>query len=297
MTPSLTHRPAAELKPHPLNKHRPRLWPGTPGWLGFVADIEGRGIQEPIAITAAGLILNGVTRWKAADVLGVDKVPTIPCRVVPDTQVLTTLVEELGLSKTLTKGQKAYLLWPIVADTVQEMRDRQLQALKAGKGRTIADSVGDGQATSSIEAFCESLGFSKDLLTQARTLHDLWAGEKAALARYPHVKRGDLKELRDEWEAKILSHESPIGLGAALAGMAGQATTADKPKRVNTEVQLDLFSDGVQALTKVAKSWDKISAKARPEFVEAWRRAAAEWPPDLRRELAESLIADLEQPV
>src|SRR5207244_1033278 len=60
-------RPIASLQPHPQAGLVPRMAPDA--YAAFKADIAARGVQVPIEITSAGVILDGHERRRAAQEL------------------------------------------------------------------------------------------------------------------------------------------------------------------------------------------------------------------------------------
>ena len=68
------------------------------------------------------------------------------------------------------------------------------------------------------------------------------------------------------------------GILGALAGIAGQKATNGVAKAPNAETQLDLFSDGVEALNRVAKAYPKLRKEARGEMIATWTKMIAKLP-------------------
>lgn len=283
-SPTIVYRDPKSLTPHPINRSIPRFIQGMPEWLALYDDIAERGIRKPLEIHGRHVV-NGETRRGIAVAMGITEVP---CIEIPEDQVLAAINEQLVGQKHLTKGQRAYLLVPIAGKILAEAATRRVANLKRGQSPMPTQS-----ASGNIGDFCENHGFSRDLFSQAETLHKIWAGDPETL-RLRQLVGADVAALREEWEPKILALDAPVGLGAALAGMAGERATKDRPKAPNAEVQLDLFAQGVGTLDRVAKAWPKLRKGSRPEIVQAWTRVASAWPADLRRELAEALLRGIE---
>lgn len=274
------------LRVHPLNRSMPRIKPGMPEWAELVRDICERGVQDCVSITADGQVVDGWTRTKASIAAGQ---VLIPVQVIDENEVVTKLAEKLVLQKHLTKGQRAFLVYPILKGLLAETKARSIANLKKGFSPS-SDSIGTRGTTA--EEIAAQYGFSQDTLAQAKELHGIFEGDSKTLAAR-NLEGLDPAELRKEWEPKILDLDHPIGLGAALAGMAGARATKDTEKKPNSQTQLDLFNEGVGTLSSVAKNWEKLRTDARPVIVRVWRTAASAWPPEFRRELAEALLADL----
>ena len=274
------------LRVHPLNRTMPRIKPGMPEWTELVRDILQRGVQDCVSITHDGQVVDGWTRTKAAIAAGQ---VLIPVQVIDDNEVVTKLAEKLVLQKHLTKGQRAFLVYPLLKGVLAEAKTRSLANLQKGHS-PISDSIGNRGTTA--PEIAAQYGFSEDTLAQARELHAIFDGDAKTLAAR-NLQDLDGSDLRKEWEEKILDLDHPVGLGAALAGMAGARATRDTEKRPNSQTQMELFSEGVGTLSAVAKNWAKLRTEARPQIVRVWRAAASAWPPEFRRELADALISDI----
>lgn len=62
-----------DLKPHPLND---RLYGGEEIPQGFIDSVRSKGILVPLAVKQDGTIISGHRRWRTAQVLNMDTVPT-----------------------------------------------------------------------------------------------------------------------------------------------------------------------------------------------------------------------------
>jgi ParB-like chromosome segregation protein Spo0J len=67
------HRSPGPLQLHPAGGFVPDL--GRDQYASFLADVAERGVQVPLEITAAGLVLDGRQRLQAALELGLAQVP------------------------------------------------------------------------------------------------------------------------------------------------------------------------------------------------------------------------------
>lgn len=262
---TITLRAPKELRPHALNKRMPRWDRESDEWLAFVQDIQDRGIQVPLRITEKGEVVDGETRRQAAAALNLE---SVPCVVVPSDDVAATLLQEIQLRRNLTKGQRAYLLVPLIEATVAG-HERRLSNLR--RGANAAESASPARSAGD---YALSLGFSRDLLDQARRLHAAFEGDA---------------ELREQFEPQILDFDSPIGLGACLAGIAGQKATKDTERK--TGAQLDLFTDAWGTLGKRFSYWTKLDDDDRRKAVPVLRQTIKDMPADLRAELKKALAA------
>jgi hypothetical protein len=277
------------LHPHPLIKHMPRADKGSVAWRSFIDDIRANGIKNPIIGTHSGVVADGWTRAIAARDLQLAEVPYVE---IPDDEVVQTIFREMCQKRGLTKGQKAYLAWERFKPLHAEMEAKRLAALKAGRNvtllKTSADSIGTGR---SEDAFGAEIGVSGDLVRQARELHEVFAGTRRELSSIKLTETAE--EIRNFWEPRILDLDKPIGLGAAIAGIAGKTSTEGHEKGTSPITQLDLFSDGLKALETVfePKRWAKTEHVFQDRMVTDFTLAAAAWPMDLRRRVAAALLA------
>jgi N6-adenosine-specific RNA methylase IME4 len=96
--------PTASLRLHPATDRVPE--PSGEDWRLLLASVRSRGIRVPVEVTAAGLVLDGRLRLRAAEQLGL---PTVPVRLV-EAEDATAYVLRAALERRhLTQGQKAAL--------------------------------------------------------------------------------------------------------------------------------------------------------------------------------------------
>jgi hypothetical protein len=183
---------------------------------------------------------------------------SLPC-VVTERPVNEIIIRTLVERRHSSKGTRAYLVWPLIAPMVK------------GRGQPKKEFPTESGILST-EQLAERYGFSFDLFDQARRLHGIFASRK---------------DLKADLEPGILSGE--IGLGAALAGIAGKTATEgasreDAPHRV-------LLERGFKALsTRFAPA--KWEAMPEPD---KWVAAIAAvdcvlaWPAEVRDRLRKAL--------
>lgn len=90
------------LHPHPLAAIVPEMRPGV--YATFLQDVRAHGIDAPLCVTTAGVILDGRHRHRAALEIGLQRVPV---RVVSPTDELAFLVRAAVNRRQLTKSQAA----------------------------------------------------------------------------------------------------------------------------------------------------------------------------------------------
>jgi len=124
--------PPQNLEPHPINRRLPRFARESSEWKAFLDDIDARGIKTPLKITENRKVVDGETRRQAAVVLGPNRFSVVPCVVVEDDDVLATIASEIALRRNLGKGARAYLVYPMVKDLLEEAKRRHLENLRTG---------------------------------------------------------------------------------------------------------------------------------------------------------------------
>lgn len=241
----IVQRAPRSLKVHPLIRHLPQWSDQDPRMESLVEDIRSHGILEPLKITSDEKLADGRHRWRAAIAAGLE---LVPCVVVPDDDLAQVVLSLVIQRRHYTKGQRAYACYPLLVSAHEEItKDRERRLKAGGKAST---------APRSIEGLASTIGVGVDLLRQAARLHEIF---------------GENEELRDQFEAAILDDEKPIGLGAALAGIASHKATAGQERpEVRDADQLWFAGFKTFALRSV-----KIDAKNVKPFV---RQLLADFP-------------------
>ncbi|MDP9307559.1 MAG: ParB N-terminal domain-containing protein [Actinomycetota bacterium] len=73
----------------------------------FLADIAANGVETPLEVTAAGVVLDGHHRLRAARELGLERVPV---RIVSPANELAYMLRMAIMHRQLEKGQRAALV-------------------------------------------------------------------------------------------------------------------------------------------------------------------------------------------
>jgi hypothetical protein len=257
----------SDLRPHPLKKQLPRAASWLKGGEDFnrlTDDIRDRGIITPLLINSTGEILDGELRWLAAKQLKLNDVPTLSL-VCP--QAASVILGGLLQRQHLTKSALAYLAYPLMATAHTEARNRHHARLRTGNAATIVHGVNDGR---SVDEIAERMGVGRVMFSYAARLHEAFTKTAA---------------LRTQFEPLILSGE--MALGACLAGIAGQTSTAGKAKQ--TAAQLDLFTDGFDVISKRFSYWQKFDEVTREKARATIHRTVADMPEDLREEFEKAI--------
>jgi hypothetical protein len=209
------------LIPHPEVAQFPRWDHDSDGFRGFCNDIREHGIRHPIQITPDGIVLDGETRRQAAIEVGLVFVPVV---LVPENESFTVIVRELVQRRNLTQSAKAFWGYHLFAEAHMEARARRRDGLKKGQN----SPSGTECQTGNIGEFANFLGISERLFRHAAKVHEIF-------------------EKDPEYRAQMLPeiNEHGIGLGAVVAGYAGQEATKGKARLEYDDA--DLFSRSLRS--------------------------------------------------
>ena len=196
----------------------------------FNDDIRAHGIRQPLLVDSEMQILDGRRRWELALELGLEVEVTV-CEDSPMMAILGSLTQR----RHMTKGQLAYTAYPLLRPALEEAKQRKLDALKQGDKVPVVDSIDYGRGT--VEDLARSLGFGRDLIFQAKQLHE---------------SCGSDDELRAQVEISLF-HDG-VGLGALLAGIAGRSATKGKERAPE-----QLFFGALKAYKAAATFTDRWS--------------------------------------
>lgn len=140
---NIVELPVRSLKPHPKANIIPPLTPDE--FAGLTRDIEQRGIQTPLLVTAQRVVLAGHHRLQIAGQLGLKTVPAIILSKLSKAEELTHLVLDNIHRRHLSASQRAAIAtMPGVADAIikvyrDEAKARQIAAgvhgSRGGRGR------------------------------------------------------------------------------------------------------------------------------------------------------------------
>ena len=260
------------LKPLPQIKSMPRFAAGTDEFNGAVDDVRENGIKHPLQITEDNLVVDGESRrlWAVNADLA-----EVPCEVVSVEDAIGIVLRELNRRRNLSKGARAYIAAELFQDAVNEGLRRKGQNLRKGQSSPISNSVGNG--LQNAQELAASMGISDELYLQALKLHKLFAKDA---------------ELRAEWEPKILDPEHPVGLGAAIAGIAGADAAQPNRARSVLKGQLELFGDCFEDLRRGAGGWKNFDEGQKEIVLQSCTKTVKAMPADLRAALLDALKAD-----
>lgn len=262
---------------HPLARQLPE-WPkDDPRFIALVDDIRSRGIDQKILVDRENRIVDGRNLWRAAKQLEIEEVEV---GVVADEDIAGTLLAGIIHRRNLTKGQRAYLVYPFLEPAHQEAQRRKLAMLRKGN---VSPSCTECTTGKTIQDFAEQIGVGRRLFMQAAEIHRLMASNK----KFEWNDERKPLTLREYYEPRILDDDDPAGLGAVIAGIGAKLSpnTANQVK----SGQLELFTHAFDTLKTRFTYWEKFTPKqkeqARPEI----RAAVAAMPEDLRGEFEQAI--------
>lgn len=259
----------SELSIHPLAKLAPEWTKDDQRFIALVENIRERGIDQRILIDREGRIVDGRNLWRAAKQL---QLPEVECAVVADEDIAGTILAGLLQRRHLTKGQRAYMAYPLLESAHKEAGARRLQNLRKGQQIPEIYSVDIGK---SVDAFAERLGISRPLFYQAAEVHKLLANNK----KFDWNDERKPLTLREYYEPRILDDEDAVGLGAVIAGIGSKLS--GKTQDQNKVGQLELFTDAFDTLKTRFGYWGKFSSAQKAALDPVIEMTVAEMPFDL----------------
>jgi N6-adenosine-specific RNA methylase IME4 len=199
-----------QLQPHESLTRVPQMPPEE--YAAFRADIESRGIQVPLEITADGTLLDGRHRLRAASELGIEQ---LPVRIVaPDDPAEHVLLAALQ-RRHLTASQRAALALEL--DDYRQAKAKAQQNRLANLNRATNDAPLLPRGERSRELAARAAGVSARTVQDAATVqeHDptLFEQIKAGVLPAAKAARKVRRQLRDaEQSAPSPMPEGPFEL-------------------------------------------------------------------------------------
>jgi N6-adenosine-specific RNA methylase IME4 len=183
------------------------------------ADIAARGIQVPIEITAAGVVLDGRQRHRAALAL---KLAEVPVRVVAPADPVEYMLAAAIQRRNLTASQKATLALEL--DGYRETKEHAAARKRANLRNGVVDVAAvPHRAGRSRDHAAELAGVSPRLIQHAITVRD----------NDPHLfeqaKRGEVTLPRAAQEIQRRRNHQAVGSAGKLPRGRFQVIYADPP--------------------------------------------------------------------
>lgn len=264
MKNTVIHTPIDKLLIYSLISEMPRWADDSEDMQALAADIKARGIEQPLFAVKTDhghskkdhyYVVDGRHRFFAAKIAGLKEVPVI---VRDEAEASDIILHSLTQRRHLTKGQQAYICYPVIADGLN--------------GNGVTNHTGK-----SFDAAADSLGFSRDLLFQAKKLHEYFS---------------DHAEMREKYEPRLLSGE--LALNLILRAAKGEEATSGKGREDDSEK--NLLMDAFHSVTvRVARAWSTAEPSDRLIVCHKAASEMATWPEDLRKVIRDTLNQSLKK--
>lgn len=295
MNPEIILRAPSELHAHPRVKHLLGRWTdASDDAIALRRSIKEHGLLQPLIITEAGLVMDGVTRLAAAKAL---QIKEVPCQVRDEADVLDIVIESETHRRHGTKGQLAFRLAPLIQQAFEARQANRLACLKRGQETPLRTEF----ATVKTPAdYALEAGMSVRLMEQAWELHQLfdqhveprtWTSDEA-VANLEAIgqRKGTKLSFADYFTPLLLSDHKPMGLGEALRGVKSRLTEEGlEPLRgkhkgradMDDHGQLRLFNTALKDLTVRYEYWEKFNDEAKAKAQQTIAKTIETMPDDL----------------
>lgn len=287
MSHKIETRNLEDLSIHPALKTQPRLLDDE--LISWRKGMKRRGeaATPPLYITADNQIVDGRHRYWCARKLGWK---TVPVTIIPDSEIMTLILETLLNRRHYTPGQRAYIVAEHIGEAFEEAKRRMLSGGK--------DTLGtEFRGSKTPEEYAAEIGVSVRYLRDARAIYEAYK-QLPGNRTFTDDEGKKHKEVtaRQYFEARIMADEKPIGLGAALAGLgylikkeagerSGREFGGGKPQQAHKQFQL--FNKLVSDEETRWEYWQKFDPETKSEHFAAVRTQAAQLPPNICLERAE----------
>lgn len=270
---NITYLDPNQITIHPRLARQHGEWADNdPRFIALCADVAAKGIIEPFKVTPDGLLADGRHRRRCAIKA---KLTQVPCIIVPEADVRGIIQSSLFQRRHYNKMQRAYLAQVEMEETFDAAEKRMLRGLPE-EPSTI---FGEGNKTKTIAEWSADLDISVSYLRSARKIH---------------LKFLEHPELIAEWEPKLMSPEGSMDLGFVINGMAGQASTKDKEKRLlDTPRQLGLFQAVFADLDTRFTYWNSFDDRQKRAAVAPLHETVEKMPDDLLAEFDRTIKAEI----
>jgi N6-adenosine-specific RNA methylase IME4/ParB-like chromosome segregation protein Spo0J len=184
----------------------------------FVADIAERGILSPLEVTAAGVILDGRARLRAARELGFDHVPT---RIVEPEDEAEHMLRSALRRRHLSASQKAALALELADYHLVRQQADQRRRANLRQATDVATSPPRGERSREYAARVSGAG--------ARTVQDAATVREADPALFAAIKAGTLPAHRAAQRVRRERRHAEIGPAPQLPSGRFDLIYADPP--------------------------------------------------------------------
>ena len=180
----------------------------------------------------------GGRRWLAARQIELEEVP---CLVKPENEAGVIVVDGLMQCRHMTRGAAVYLSLTMLKDFIESANSRRLGNLqKGGKSNEIPlifSMSSNSTQEETVRELCQRWGIGKDTFYQARTVLELFRGEKceeltklfkSSEQKPPGIEglRTLQKRFRDQFEPELFSGDK--NLWNVRSAVGSMIATEDK---------------------------------------------------------------------
>lgn len=264
--------PTADITIHPRIRKMPRLANDDPRYLNMIEAWKLAKVIPPVYLTEKFELIDGRHRYWF---LKSQKAETIPAIVVETNDIDAVILGSLAGRNHISKGTRAYLAYPFVESAYKAAQSRRIAMLTKDPNADLSEH-GGGQT---VDDLAESLGISHDLLVQARKIHEAFSANA---------------DLRKQFESQILAPEDPMGLGACLAGIAGQESTKGRTKPVRNSSFAKLTS-AWRNLRSASGKWDKLNPDQQAVIADQVEHTITCLPEPILSRIADTITAKLQK--
>jgi hypothetical protein len=284
------------LTVHPQVEHLLGRWTGDhPEFKALVASVRAQGLLEPLIGTRDNQIMDGVTRWRSAQVANL---ALVPCVSRPATEWYDILLSS-ETRRHRTKGQLAFMYYPFVA------RDMADIAKNNGHRTDLEPSAQNAPGSKRVADLLSKLSISSRLLYQSREVHTLFDKDKtlwdwtAPDTQEKLITAGlDPKQsytFRDWGTAMILGGLMNLGyvLTAIKQKLSQRDDGRDHKGGLQDGEQLELFESAWKTVTVRWKYWEQLSPDGRKQAAEQACNSLAKAPTDFLAATVRRLTEEL----
>lgn len=274
----------ADLAIHPSAKLMPEWTKDDPRFGALVEDVRERGIDKPIKCDKEFRIVDGRTIWRVAKQL---QLAEVECQVVPDDQIIATILGSLLHRKHFTRAQLAYLSFPIIESGYEESKLRRLKNLR--NRQCSPETALNAASAKTSHDFARQIGVCERSLRQASELHKHFKNP----AKFEWIDEADPLTLKEYYEPRILHPDKPHGLGAVLAGIGSKLSPDSISQQKNG--QLELFTGAFDTVFTRFEYWKGMDATLRRHVLDKIREEIDDMAPERCAEMSElfSKLANL----
>jgi N6-adenosine-specific RNA methylase IME4 len=209
-------RPTAKLREHPDAHRIPAM--SSEEYEGFLADVAERGLQVPLEVTRAGIVLDGRHRLRAVRELGL---PSAPVRIVSPKDELLHMFSAALQRRHLSQSQKAALIVELAEYQEARAQAEQRQRANLRGAAEVATLTPRSERKRELAARWGGVG--------ARTLQDALTVHEADPALFEAIKDGTLPASRAALEVRRAQRYAEIGPAPDLPADSFEVIYADPP--------------------------------------------------------------------